>query len=450
MLRLILADLVANARTWLGVLLLTVVVGFVGGLAASLAETGLDYGGQTKDQLISLSVTAALFTGVAALTVLSSSARLTVALQQRGYALWRLVGIPPLGVGAVVLAQLLAVALLGAGFGALLALPAAQPFFDYIFAAWPDLLGARVSYGPAAMATVVASAAGIVLLGGLRGARRASRVAAVQALREPEPPRTRMGWPRWAAAAALTTGLVAMTAGLDGVDIGIASSQVMLIGLLLAALLAALGPALYPVVLAGWTALVPRRASAAWFLARHNARYRLSQSIAAIGPLTVAIALTGGLYTAAETLARAVELQTGRTSGYNLAPEGVIVFLGGPLLLAAVAAAAAVFMSGRARDRDAALVQAAGATPGTVLTAAAWEAVIYVVTAVLLGGLAIVVGGLLAAWALGTTVPGVTASFAVLPPALVAAGGLVLVLAATVLPTVAALRTDVARVLAAE
>ena len=79
-----------------------------------------------------------------------------------------------------------------------------------------------------------------------------------------------------------------------------------------------------------------------------------------------------------------------------------------------------------------------------------WEAVIHLVTAVLLAAAAIGAGGLITAWALSATIPGVTASFALAPPAVIAAGGLVLVLAATVIPTVAALRQDVARSLAAD
>jgi putative ABC transport system permease protein len=450
MMRLVLSDLFANARVWLGMLLLTLVVGMIGGLAAGLIETGISYGGAVQEGLVSISATVALFAGVTAVTVLSSSASLTVTLQQRGYALWQLVGIPPLAIGAVVIAQLLVVAVLGAVLGALVALPVAQPFFDYIFATWPDLHGVRVRFGPTSMAAVIVAATGVVVLGGLRGARQASRGRAIDALREPEPRQIRMGWVRWVVASALAAGLLAVVAGLDGADVTAVASQAMFLTPLIIALLAALGPVLYPLVLTGWTALVPRRASASWFLARHTAGYRISQSTAAIGPLMVGVGLTGGVYTAASTLAGAVELQTGRTTGYDLAPEGVVILLGGPLLLAAVAAAAAVFMSGRARDRDSALLRAAGAGSGTVLAAAAWEAVIYLVTAVLLGGAAIAAGGFLTAWALGTTVPGVTATFAVVAPALVAGCGLVLVLAATVIPTVTALRIDVASALAAE
>ena len=450
MLRLIFADLVANARIWLGVFALTVTAGGIGGIAASLTESGIVAGGAVQEGLAGITAAVAVFSGVTALAVLGSTATLTVTLQQRGYALWQLVGIPPTMIGLVVLAQLFVVAVIGATVGSLAVSPAVAPFFSYVFAGQNDLEGVRVHYGAVSVGWVILAVAGVVVLGGLRSARRASRVGAIEALREPEPARLRMGWLRCLLAAGLLAGVVGMSAGMAGSSFSTVSSQVMLLSPLVAALFTALGPVLFPVVLRGWTALVPPRASASWFLARNSARYRLSQSTAAISPLLVGIALTGGLYSAASTLAAALELQTGRTAGYDLAPEGVVMLLGGPLLLAAVAAAATVFMSGHARERDFALLQAAGAGQGTIIAAAAWEAVIYVVTATILGGAVVVAGGLVTAAALSTIIPGVAPVFALGPPALVAGCGLVLVAAATVLPTVTALRRDIARTLAAE
>lgn len=450
MLRLILADLLANARIWLGVFALTVVAGGIGGIAASLAETGVVAGGAVQEGLAGITAAVAVFAGVTALAVLGSIATLTVTLQHRGYALWQLVGIPPAVIGTTVLSQLFVVAVIGAALGSLAVSPAVAPFFAYVFAGQSELEGVPVRYGVASVGWVVVAVAGVVVLGGFRSARRASRVGAIEALREPEPARLRMGWLRWLLAAGLLAGVVGMSAGMAGSSFSTVSSQVMLLSPLVAALFTALGPVLFPLVLRGWTALVPRRASASWFLARNSARFRLSQSTAAISPLLVGIALTGGLFSAAATLAAALERQTGRAAGYDLAPEGVITLLGGPLLLAAVAAAATVFMSGHARERDFALIQAAGAGHGTIVAAAAWEAVIYVVTATLLGGAAILASGLVTAGALGTIIPGVTPVFVLGPAALVAGCGLVLVAAATVLPTVTALRHDIARTLAAD
>ena len=63
-----------------------------------------------------------------------------------------------------------------------------------------------------------------------------------------------------------------------------ALSQLPLIAPLVMIVIVAGGPVLYPLVLRGWTALVPASASASWYLARHQARYHLARSTASITP----------------------------------------------------------------------------------------------------------------------------------------------------------------------
>jgi len=307
--------------------------------------------------------------------------------------------------------------------------------------------GISLHLGFGSVLAVVATTVLVVLLGGLRGARRASRTPPVAALRDPEPPSIRMGWFRILLAVLLLCGAAMLAANLDGgATLSAFTGQAVLLTPLLAAALAAAGPVVFPLVLRAWTSLLPARVSASWFLARHAARHRLSQSTATISPLMVAIALSGGLYTMAATLDAALAARDGSTTGTGLAPEGVVLLLGGPLLLSAVAAAATVFMSGHARERELALVQAAGATHGVVVLAAIWEAVIYAVTALLLGAAATIGGGLIIAGAL--SLPGPSVSFATL--GLITTGGLVLVLVATLVPTAAALRHEVSPALAVE
>ena len=208
---------------------------------------------------------------------------------------------------------------------------------------------------------------------------------------------------------------------------------------------AAAGPILYPLILRAWTAMVPTRALTSWFLAHNSASYRHSQSSAAIGLLMVAVALTGGLYTTALILGAVISARTGRDTT-SIAPEGVVLILGGPLLLSGIAAATTVFMSGHARERELALVQATGSTHGTILLAALWEGVIYTGTAVLLGTAATAIGGFITATAIDIALPGI----AIGNIALIAGGGLVLLLAATLFPTVATLRHEIPRTLAVE
>lgn len=446
MIRLIVSDLVAHARVWLGTLAVTIAAGFVAALAAGLIATGIAHGGRVQEGLGSTSAVVIIFTAVTALIVLSSTANLAVALQQRGYALWQLVGIRPAVVGLVVLAQLGIVGIVGAFIGCLIAAPSIGPLFAWSFADWPTMQGVDIELTPAGALLVAAGTVAVVIVGGLRGARRASRTPPIEALRDPEPARIRIGWFR----VVVTTGMIAASVGMSAAMKEATFSQISgmapLLTPVIAGVLAAAGPVLYPLVLRAWTSLIPARASASWFLARNSARHRLSRSAAAVGPLMVAIALAGGLYTSGATLAAARAEQTGGAGGFALAPEGVVIVLGGPLLLSAIGAAATVFMSGQAREREFALVQAAGSTRAAVVLTAIWEAVIYTVTAAVLGTLATVVGGIIVAHALGLPFP--TVSFATV--GLIASGGFVLILAATVAPTTAALRHEIPRTLAVE
>lgn len=441
--RLILTDLLANTRIWLGAFVVIVATAFVAAVSASFIETGTAQPGDLGGSLDSMAGVVIAFTSVAAIVVLSSVASLIVSLQQRGYALWQLAGIRPSFVSLVVIGQLTVVAVAGALIGCLVAVPLLPGIFRVLFSTWPEMAGVPPRFGPTAALWLIAAVVVVVLLGGSRGARRAGRVAPIEALREPEPPRMRVGWLRWTLAALVLAGMAAMSLGLGHESFTAISSQSIMLTPLLSAPLAALGPLLFPLVLRAWSALVPGRASASWFLARHSAGYRLGQSSAAIGPLMVAIALAGGLYTAIETLSEASRARG--LGGGSLGWGPAVIILGGPLLLSGFGAAATVFMSGRAREREFALIQSAGATNATIAVMSVWEAVIYAVTAATLAAVTILAGGAVLASALG--VPLVVA---VAPSAGVAGGGLALLLAATVPPALIALRHEVPRTLAAE
>lgn len=447
MIRLVVTDLIAHARVWLGILAVAAAAGLVGGVAAGLIETGNAYGGRVQEGLSSASGAVIMFTVVTALIVLSSTANLTVALQRRGYALWLLVGIRPTLVALVVLTQLGVVGAVGALIGCAVAVPVFPVLFAWVFREWETMQGLDVQLGAAGMCIVSGVIAATAILGGLRGARRAARTPPIEALRDPEPPRLAMGWFRVLVTIAVLGASAGLVANLDSrQSVSTFAGQATLVTPLIAATFAAAGPVLFPLVLRVWTALVPARASASWFLARNSARYRLSHSTAAIGPLMVAVALTGGLYTLAATISAAQNARTGTSTGSDLAPEGVVLLLGGPLLLSAVAAAATVFMSGNAREREFALLRAAGTTPAVIVRVAVWEAVVFAATATMLGLAATVLGGFAIAWKLALPLPVVA-----LPSVgVVAGGGFALILLATVVPTVAALRHEVPRLLAAE
>lgn len=446
MIRLIGADVLHNVRIWAGAFAVTVVAGFVGTFAASLIDTGQRYEGDVRLFLSGGSMALLMFTSITAVIVLSSISNLTVALQRRSYALWQLIGVRPARVARVVMAQLLLVTVLGGVTGILLALPVLNPALALIFHTWSAITEVTFTVSLLSALCVVVGVAAVMLLGGLRGARRSSRVAPIVALRETDHVVMRVRWFRMLLAAATLAGLCWAAASLYGAEFTYILNTSIVITPLIAALIAILGPLLLPATQRAWTSLVPRRASASWFLARHSAGFRLSQSAAAISPLMVAIALTGGLYTTSALLRQSLIERTGDDQGWSLPFESVVLTLGGPLLLSAVAAAATVYMTSHAREHEFALTLAVGATPRTVIAMAVWEAVIYATSAAVLGLVAVAGGGFIVATALGLqSVPLSWASTGI-----IAGGGFVLLVTATVVPTIMSLRHSVARTLAAE
>ncbi|WP_250000888.1 FtsX-like permease family protein [Actinoplanes sp. M2I2] len=436
MLRLIVSDLVANRRIWLGALLIATATALVGAVVASDIQTAVAAGGTEALALYGLSGTVAAFTLVTALIVVGAVTNLTVTLQQRGYALWQLVGLSPGRVRLVVTTQLFTVSLLGGVAGCLLALPILRPLSRYAFAGSPELAALDPRFTPAGAVPVVLFVAVVITLGGFRGAGRAAHTPPIQSLREVEPPDRRMTVARWIGGLATAAVVAVIVATLPGTGLDTIAVPLMVISPLIAGVLAAFGPLFLARLVRAWTSLLPATASAAWFLARNSTAANVGRSTATISPLMVAVALAGGLYTANGAV--------GAPSG-SLSTGTVVLLIGGPLLLAVLGAVATVFMSSRRRDRELALIVAAGGTPVVVLAAAAAEAVIYVGTAVLLGGFAVGVTSVIGAWAAGTwTAAGVVPSLAI------AGLGLLLVLVATMVPTALALRNEVPRVLAPE
>lgn len=431
MLRLIVSDLASNARIWLGALLIAAATATVGAVVAGDIETALSVGGTTALALYGISGTVAALTVITALVVVGTVTTLTVTLQQRAYALWQLIGLTPTRIRLIVTTQLLAVSLIGAVLGCLAALPILHPLSVYAFTGSPDLSTLRPRLTPAGALPVVLFVAIVITVGGFRAAGRAARTPPIQSLREASLPTRRMTAGRWLTGILTLAIIAAIAVSLPGSTSP--AVPLTLIAPLAAGVLVSFSPLYLSPLVRLWTSVLPPTASAAWYLARNSTATRGG---ATIGPLVVAVALAGGLF--------AADGATTRGSS-TLTVGAVVLLIGGPLLLAVLGSVATIFMSSRRREREFALLVAAGGTPGLVLVAAAFEAVIYVGTALLLGLLSVAVTTVAGLWATHEwSWAGVVPSFAV------GLLGLLLVLAATVLPATGGLRRGVSGVLAAE
>ena len=295
------------------------------------------------------------------------------------------------------------------------------------------------------MPAVWAAVACVFLVGGARGARSAAKMPPVAALCEPEAARKGVTAMRALVSAVLGLGAWQIASSLFGAELRALSNSLFL-PLLMVATLVPVAPAALSALMAAWTAPVPQRRLHAWYLARRTARYGLAASTSTETPIMVGFALVAGIFSLGGLLEGYIR-QQGLT-GYSATLDWTssVLLLGGPVLLCAVGAAASVVMTSKTRTRDVALLVVAGARPGTLLAAAACEALVHAVTATLAGMAVVIASNAVVASAVG------------MPPfsglafgegLVVSLAGFVLVLAATLVPTCAALRREPALVLAA-
>ncbi|WP_417555687.1 FtsX-like permease family protein [Microbacterium sp.] len=449
-------ELARGYRLWLGSLV--VIIASAAVCAATLAQfdTAEMLPAAHGDSLRSMSSGIFAFSMLAAIAITSATTNLAVASGRRGYALLQLAGFLPRQLTILVFAQLFMLALLGTGIGIGVGRLIAQPLLDLAVAQTSVPEGASVTYGGNAIAWAFGIIATVVMLAGVRAAVRAGKVPPIEALREPEPPRIRMGVARWIAVGALGALALGLGFGVSGSSPGLESPSGstatigvgMLFSIALTALAASMGPLLYPVVLRSWTALVPVGLSGAWFLARRSCQYRITQSTAAVTPLMVGIALPGALYTIFLTAGSA--LAPGGSDPGAINSASIFTILGPALLLAALGSAAIIFMTGRTRARDNALVAVGGGTRGTAILSAAFEAVIYVITALLIAGAIFGLVGLAVAAAFRHTLPSATPAYGIATALGISAVGAIIIGIATVLPVLLPTNRSLPSLLAAE
>lgn len=447
--RLVVGEVLAEARTWVGAGAVAGAAAAVGSVAACLLQTAVQVGGTPGLALYPLAGVVVVLTAVATLVVLSSVAGLTVSAQQRSHALWRLIGMDPRQVRLVVLAQLVLVALVGSLVGTLVAAPLVVPLCRWVLETSDGLQQVPIGSGPLAAAAVAVVVTGTVTAGGWRSTGAAARTGGLRLLRDADPPAPRATLRRRLGAGVLVAVLAAVLLSLRDTPLDRVQVPLVLTGPLLTAAVVTAGPLVFPPFRRAWTGLVPAHASASWFLARAAATHGTARAGATTAPLVVAIAFPGSLYAVTGTVRAAVGAQTGQLP--PAAPvQTAVLLIGGPLLLASVGAAATVFMSGRVRERESALVRAAGGSHGVVLLSAVWESVIHAVTATGVSLFVVVVTAAAAAWATAGDGGLVLPSFGAGAVALTAAVELLLLLAATVPTTLLALRREPVSALAVE
>ena len=441
MIRLVFSDLRDHAATWLGAFFVAVGCGYIGGWVVSIVATTEPY-----PNLQSLVWIVLVFSSFAAVVVLVSAASLTVSVQRRSYALWQLANVSPRLVSAVVLAQLVVVALLGAVCGTLLEAAMFAPLFPLVFSSpqYQPINQVVIDLGFPLMPIAWLGVAGAFLLGGLKAARSAGTTPPLVALNELEPKRKGVTRLRIFVFAGLAVGVGWLVVSVVGSGSDAAMGISIYLPILMVAMLAAAAPFVFSALLSTWTSLVPQARWNAWHLARHTARYGLSTSTSVETPIMVGFGLVAGIFSLSSTLGVYVRQQGMIGWSTSLDFTSALLLLGGPILLCAIGAAVSVVMTSRSRTRDVALLIASGARPQTLVAAAACEAFIHAVTATLVGAVAVVASNAVVAYAVGLPL---FSNLAFGEGLVVSLVGFALVLAATFVPTCTALAKEPVTVL---
>ncbi|WP_156794761.1 hypothetical protein [Curtobacterium sp. BH-2-1-1] len=434
--RLAAADLRSSWRVWAGLFVVCAVAAVAGSVPGVLIVGGLRTPGLQGVALLSISGTTAAFGLIAVLVVVSAVVRLTTALLERTYALWQLAGVTPRGVRATMLTETTVVAAVGAIVGAVTATAFVPALVSESLTGASGLRGVRIAGSWWEAIAVVCLTLVAAILGAVPGSRRAAAVSPLIVLRA-APERRKSIVVRVIVAGLLTALALAMLSGLPR-SVADGAAPALLIGPLLVAAVAVLGRTVAGTVVRLWTALVPERTSVGFSLARASTRWSTSRSDTTLAALLIAVGLPTALIGGQRT---AVTAMQGGAPGESSAGATALL-LSGPILLAAIGAAATAAMTARDRAREGEQLRAVGASPGLPLLVAAFEGLIISVTGVLTAaatvGLAVV-----AEWvALVGTYPASRPVFplGVLTFAGAACGGLIVVSA--LLPAVLNMRRE--------
>jgi putative ABC transport system permease protein len=384
------ADLRSSWRVWCGLFAVCAVAAIAGSVPGTLVVGGLETPDVRGLAMLSIAGTTAAFALIAVLVVVSAIVRLTAALLDRTYGLWQLAGVTPRGVRWTMLLQTALVSTAGAVAGTAVAVGVVPPAVSAALLDSNGLADVRVapSWGEAFVVVVVT--AGAAILAGASGSRRAAATSPSTGLGAPTVSR------RSAAVRATVAVLLVALAGsmLAGVPASIpdGAAPALLIGPVLVAAVAVLGRTVGTPAVRVWTAIVPTGASVAFGLAHAAVRWSSTRSDTTLAALLVAVGLPTALVGGQRTAASAIGADTPGGAG------ATVLVLSGPVLLAAIGAAATAAMAARDRARERDQLRAIGASPGLPVRVAALEGLVLGVTGTLVAA-AVVAVAVTAEWA---------------------------------------------------
>ncbi|MDF1487175.1 FtsX-like permease family protein [Tessaracoccus caeni] len=394
-----------------------------------------------------------------AIPVIHSATGLVVESRRGSLARLALAGATPGQVSATITVQLAVVSLACGLIGAVIGVLSIDGWFAFTTYGNRDetmfeVVDPVVEAGPI-LATCLACML-VAVVAGARQARAASLIPPVEALRlaQAAPRKVRLGAGGWVKLILL--GLL-IAASFVSVPIQLEHryketiSNLMILGFLQiffwSALLAVVAPVLVRPVTRWWTRLIPSM-SPAWQLARSTVSARADRLYKSVVPVMFTFAIGVGSMVLGDSGIGAMVAYLGDATIKVPTWDSHLYLFGLPLLIAFMSGVGVLIMMSKQRDAELALVAIVGATPAQRVAVPAFEALIITTTGLLLSLIAVMPSLIFQAYSLRAAELGW--SLVLSWPLIlgVFAGGFLLTLLSTVLPTLPALRKSEPRVIA--
>lgn len=328
------------------------------------------------------------------LTVVGSAA---VERTRSTFSRWRLAGASPAQVRRSLWLVVGLASLAGALPGSLMSLPVsavAVPLLNRMAGeSFPDGLGPftppAFHPSPLAWAGALVLGAATCLLGALVPAWRASRIEAVEALREPARGGRRGAWTRWVlGGGVLVLAIVEAVSGAvapagRGAELRTMVDAAMNGGLTAAIGVHVLGPRLVPILLGAARAPLRLGRARLGALAALSARAGTGANANTIAPLAATIGLTAAVLTPMRSLEAVLVVTGAASTGLNYSDTFV---MSGLLAFVALLTSVSVIVLSRGdATHDLALLRTAGMTPRQAAGWCAWQGGLLAICAVVLG-----------------------------------------------------------------
>ncbi len=378
-----------NLVTWLALIMSNTVLAVVMSLNIGLIVAGVRSTGETQEAYISLGSTALLLVVATSLVSLTLVTNFTLRLQHPVVARWQLVGMLPGQAARILRAQVLVVSTLTGVIGAAFAWLLWYPYAHTVATSGLPTSPALDQPIPApALVIAIVSVAGMSLLTGLMGARRAMRAELVDgasisgAFR-----RTRVGIVRKLLCVVASLGVgalyyaIAQVEPLQNIDeMGGMLGAYVGVGVLLSVVVALWGPYILRVLVA-MLRVLPITATP-WFLAVREAQARPTLTGTLIMPIAIAGSTTGMAGMSISKF-RQVLVSMGVPDSESLsAPLSIsLLLVGGSIVVACASAASVVLIALRPRQHDAQLLYTSGATDELLTQKTLMETLVYLILA---------------------------------------------------------------------